>query len=167
MFIYDNRVEFSNPGVSLVPPERILNAQPKTRNPRLAGIMRQMDLCEEGGTGWDLAVAACESRHLSAPVIESSESLGTTKVVLYAPKVYAQMSKGERLDALYWHACLMYAQSESMNNQSLRERFGLDAERKNTVAVSRLIKEAVERGVVREETEGAPDKYKRYIPGWA
>ncbi len=167
VFIYDNRVEFSNPGVSLVPPERILNAQPKTRNPRLAGIMRQMDLCEEGGTGWDLAVAACESRHLSAPVIESSESLGTTKVVLYAPKVYAQMSKGERLDALYWHACLMYAQSESMNNQSLRERFGLDAERKNTVAVSRLIKEAVERGIVREETEGAPDKYKRYIPGWA
>ena len=68
---------------------------------------------------------------------------------------------------LYWRACLMYAQSESMNNQSLRERFGLDAERKNTVAVSRLIKEAVERGIVREETEGAPDKYKRNIPGWA
>ena len=167
VFIYDNRIEFSNPGVSLVPADRVLNAQPKTRNARLAGILRQMDLCEEGGTGWDLAVASCERRYLAAPTIESSESLGMTKVVLSAPKEFAVMSKGERLDSLYWHACLMYAQGESMNNQSLRERFGLEPERKNTVAISRLIKEAVDRGIVREEVSDAPDKYKRYIPGWA
>ena len=90
-----------------------------------------------------------------------------TKVVLSAPKEFAVMSKGERLDSLYWPACLMYAQGESMNNQSLRERFGLEPERKNTVAISRLIKEAVDRGIVREEVSDAPDKYKRYIPGWA
>ena len=39
--------------------------------------------------------------------------------------------KRERADALYWHACLMFANGTSMNNQSLRERFGLSNEHKN------------------------------------
>lgn len=164
--LYSNRIEFSNPGASLIPVDRVLNAQPKTRNNELVGLLRQMDLCEEGGTGWDYAVAACESSHMLAPKMVSSEELGTT-VTLYEGNAYERMTKEERLDALYWHACLMYSQGESMNNQSLRERFGLSDERKNTLAVSRLIREACERGIVKEEDEGAGTRYRHYIPQWA
>ncbi|WP_283170825.1 ATP-binding protein [Curtanaerobium respiraculi] len=163
--IYDNRIEFSNPGATLIPIERVLNAQPKTRNNDLADRLRLMDLCEEGGTGWDLAVAACEAQHLPAPRIESSEETGT-KVTLFIGSAYSHMTKRERMDAVYWHACLKYAQAESMNNQSLRERFGLGDERKDSLAISRLIRECCESGVIREEDEDAGTRYKRYIPGW-
>lgn len=164
--IYDNRIEFNNPGASLVPVERVLNAQPRTRNTELAKCLRLMDLCEEGGTGWDLAVAACEADHLPAPRMDSSEETGT-KVTLYRDSAYSRMTKQERCDATYWHACLKYAQGESMNNRSLRERFGLGDERKNTLAISRLIRDCCNEGIIREEDEEAGSRYKAYVPGWA
>lgn len=164
--LYDNRIEFNNPGASLIPPNRVLNAQPKTRNDRLVKALRQMDLCEEGGTGWDRAVAACEEIHMLAPRIESSEDTGT-KVTLFKGGAYRKMTKNERINALYWHCCLMYAQGESMSNQSLRERFGLEAERKNTLAMSRLLRECCENELIKEEDEDAGAKFKRYIPFWA
>ena len=77
------------------------------------------------------------------------------------------VKKSERKNAVYWHACLMYAQGESMSNQSLRERFGLSDEKKNVVAMSRLIKECLEEALIKEEDEDAGSKYKRYIPYWA
>ncbi len=163
--IYENRIEFSNPGMPLVPVERLLNARPRTRNPVLVDIMRQMDLCEEDGTGWDIAVDACESANLPAPQAECYEELGT-KVTLFGGRAYQRMTKAERKNAVYWHACLLYAQGESMSNQTLRERFGLDGARKNVVALSRLIRECVLDGLIREEDEEASDKLKRYVPYW-
>ncbi len=164
--VYENRIEFSNPGTTLIPISRVLNAQPKTRNNQLVRLLRLMDLCEEGGTGWDRAVEACENAHLAAPKITSDEEMGT-KVTLFRELGYRRMSKKERMDATYWHACLAYAQGEAMNNRSLRERFGLADEQKNTVAVSRLIKECCNSDLIKEEDPEAGAKYRRYIPFWA
>lgn len=164
--IYSNRIEFSNPGVCLLPTNRVLNAQPKTRNIRLVNQLRQMDLCEEGGTGWDLAVASCEAAHILPPRMETGEELGT-KVTLFEGIAYERMTKRERMDAAYWHACLLYAQGESMGNQSLRERFGLNSGRKETVAISRLIRDCCQEGLIKEEDADAGAKFKRYIPAWA
>ena len=125
-----------------------------------------MHLCEEQGSGWDIVVAACEQAHMAAPRVESDEQLGT-RVTLFAENAYERMRKAERKDAVYWHACLMFAQGESMGNQSLRERFGLDGSRKNLVAISRLIKECCDEGLIKEEDEDAGDRYRRYIPAWA
>ena len=36
------------------------------------------------------------------------------------------MTKEERIEACYQHCCLTYADNLTMNNQSLRERFGLN-----------------------------------------
>ena len=163
--IYSNRIEFTNPGATLIPCERLLNAQPKTRNNCLVGLLRQMDLCEEGGTGWDLAVAACEAAKLPAPEVETSHELGT-KVTVRCGVAYDRMTRTERRDAVYWHACLMYAQGESMSNQTLRDRFGLDDDKKNGVAISRLIRDCCEVNLIKEEDETAGAKYKRYIPAW-
>ncbi len=164
--VFQGRIEFSNPGMSLVPKEHMLNAQPKSRNAALAGLLRQMHLCEEQGSGWDIVVASCEREHLAAPKVESDEALGT-RVTLYEGDAYSRMKKAERKDAVYWHACLMCAKGDSMGNQSLRERFGLDDSRKNMVSISRLIKECCDEGLIKEEDEDAGDKYRRYIPFWA
>jgi len=164
--VFDGRIEFTNPGVSLIPTDRLLNAPPKTRNAEMVGIMRQMDLCEEGGTGWDIAVLECESVHLPAPRMDTDEETGT-KVTVFFDRAYDRMTKAERRDATYWHACLLYAQGESMSNQTLRERFGLSSERKNVVAISRLIRECCDAGLLREKDEEASDKFRRYMPAWA
>lgn len=163
--IYENRIEFSNPGISLIPVERMLNARPKTRNSMLVDIMRQMDLCEEDGTGFDIAVDACEAAHLPAPVASCDEELGT-QVTLFGGRAYDRMTKAERKNAVYWHACLLYAQGESISNQTLRERFGLEGARKNVISMSRLIRECLDDGLIREEDEDSSDKFKRYIPYW-
>lgn len=163
--IYENRIEFSNPGIPLIPIERMLNARPKTRNGALVSIMRQMDLCEEDGTGWDIAVDACEAEHLPAPAALCDEDLGT-QVTLFGGRAYDRMTKAERKNAVYWHACLLYAQGESMNNQTLRERFGLESARKNVIAMSRLIRECLDDGLIREEDEESSDKFRRYVPHW-
>lgn len=42
-----------------------------------------------------------------------------------------------------------------MSNQSLRERFGLSDEKKNTVAMSRLIRGCLEEALIKEEDEDA------------
>ena len=57
--------------------------------------------------------------------------------------------------------------SESMSNQSLRERFGLPDEKKNGVAISRLIRERSENKLIREEDGDAGPKFRGYIPAWA
>lgn len=164
--LFSNRIEFANPGVMLVPAERALNAQPKTRNSALVNIMRQMDLCEEEGTGWDIVVEDCEARHMIAPKVKTSESEGT-QITLYAGDAFSRMTKMERKWAAYWHACLLLSQDSALTNTSLRERFGLSDEKKDLVAVSRLIRECCDDEFLKEEDPNAGRRNMRYIPSWA
>lgn len=164
--LYSNRIVFSNPGESLIQVDRILNDPPKTRNMHLVNLLRQMDICEEGGTGWDIAVSACESAFIPAPRITSDAESGT-KVVLFSDLSYSRMSKAERLDALYWHACLKYAESEALSNQSLRERFGLDDSPNSSLAMSRLIREGCKEGLIKVQDDSVGSKARRYIPAWS
>lgn len=49
--IFDDRMEINNPGVPLVDPSRMLDSPPRSRNERLASLMRRMGICEERGSG--------------------------------------------------------------------------------------------------------------------
>ena len=164
--IFTHRIEFANPGVSLIPVERLLNALPKTRNGRLVNVLRLMDICEEEGTGWDVVIEACEEAHLRSPEVRTDEQDGTV-VTLFDVEGFSDMTKQQRKEAVYWHACLCYARREAMSNQSVRERFGLDDSRSSRLAVSRLIRECCEEGLIREEDPTVGTRYRRYIPAWA
>ncbi len=164
--VFANRIEFANPGVMLVPAERLLNAQPKTRNGALVNLLRQMDLCEEEGTGWDIVIDDCEARHMLAPKVASSDEDGT-EVVLYAGDAFSRMTKAERKAAAYWHACLMLSRDGALTNGSLRERFGLPSDKKDLVAISRLIRECCEEGLLKEEDPEVGKRHMRYVPFWA
>ena len=164
--LFENRIEFTNPGVSLIPVERLLNALPKTRNGKLVNALRLMDICEEEGTGWDVVIEACEEAHLRSPEVRTSELDGTI-VTLFDVDGFSNMTKRQRKEAVYWHACLCYARRDAMSNQSVRARFGLDDSRSNRLAVSRLIRECCEDGLIREEDPDVGTRYRRYIPAWA
>ena len=49
--IFSNRVEITNPGTPLVDVMRIIDNPPKSRNEKLASVMRRLNMCEELGRG--------------------------------------------------------------------------------------------------------------------
>lgn len=162
--IFDQRVEITNPGAPLIDPQRFLDFPPKTRNPKLAAMMRRMQICEEAGTGVDKAVEVIEDCWL--PAAEFRVKGDNTQVVLFGPKKFSDMTKPERAHACYQHACLRYVQEKQMTNMSLRGRFGLPAKRH--ASVSRVIKSAMDDGLVKVfENGSAVGRGASYVPFWA
>lgn len=85
---------------------------------------------------------------------------------MYPQKSLKEMTKQEKIQACYQHACLKYEDNEKINNQSLRERFELS---KNEVSVvSRIISDTVDAGLIKAaDIETASRKYMTYIPFYA
>ena len=161
--IFSDRFEVTNPGAPLIEPERFLDHPPISRNEKMAAFMRRIGVCEERGSGFDKVVFESELYQLPAPEIEVYES--HTKITLLSHKEYKDMDKEDRVRSCYLHACLKRVNREAMTNTTLRERFNIDE--KNRSMISRLIKETVDRGLIKLENEKAGDKSKRYLPFWA
>lgn len=124
--------------------------------------MRRMGICEELGTGWDKIVVQCELHQIPAPRILIYEE--STKVILFSEIRFSDLSNEDRLWGCYLHACIKYLRGEFLTNSSLRNRFGLKTS--SSGMVSRLIKEAVEKKMIRPfDPETAP-RYMKYIPIW-
>ena len=161
--IFENRVEVTNPGTPLVDVLRIIDNPPKSRNEKLASLMRRLKMCEELGRGWDRMVLACEAQFLPAPRIDVFQD--STKVTLFSKIEFSNIPMEEKLWSCYLHACLMYVQGEVLTNKSLRDRFGV----KETSAgsVSRLIKESVREKLIKPIDPDTAKRYMKYIPIWA
>jgi ATP-dependent DNA helicase RecG len=161
--IFEDRIEFTNPGIPLVDPERFVDRPPISRNEVLASLLRRTGICEERGSGWDKVVFDTEFYQLPAPLAEVTAD--HTRVVLYAHRSLSKMDKADKARAVYLHACLRYVSQQNMTNTNVRERFGIKA--KNIAMASRLIRDAVEaRLIVPFDLEAAP-KLMRYVPYWA
>lgn len=161
--VFFDRIEITNPGVPLVEVERFLDTPPRSRNEILASMMRRVGVCEERGSGIDKVVFQTELYQLPAPVFEVSNE--AMRSVLFAHRPLAKMDKSDRIRACYLHACLKFVNREFMTNSTLRERFGIET--KNKATASRLIKEAVEAGVIRLHDANAAPKLMKYVPWWA
>ncbi len=161
--LFANRIEMTNPGTPLVDIQRIIDNPPKSRNEKLASLMRRFRMCEELGTGWDKIVISCEAYQLPAPRIELYEE--NTRVTLFAFKQFTALSSEERIRACYLHACVQFVQNEYLTNASLRERFGLS---KTTAgSISRLIKDTVDQNLIKPFDPQTSNKYMKYVPIWA
>ncbi len=155
--IFNNRIEITNPGKPLIDTDRFIDHSPQSRNEMLASMMRRMNFCEERGSGVDKVIHEIEVYQLPAPEFITGDNY--TRVILYAPKSLRKMSRIDKIRACYQHACLRYVSGEYMTNQSLRERFGIKKE--NYSIVSRIIKESLKAGVIKEY-----EKSRMYIPFW-
>lgn len=163
--VFDDRVEFSNPGASLIQVPRLVNDPPQSRNPRLAKLARRLHICEEAGSGWDKIIRSCELMQLPAPEIQESRGdAPSMRVRLMQRRPYRDLTVDERLQACYWHACLQYANGNALTNASLRERFGLSSS--SSSQISRLIADAISDRLIRPVDADAANKKMRYIPAW-
>ena len=159
--VFSNRLVMTNPGSCLNDVNRLIDLPPHSRNEAMAQFMLQLNMCERRGSGYDRAVAAIEAMLLPAYKVQSGDDY--TRVFMYPAKSLKDMSKDEKVIACYQHACLLYENNLTLNNQAVRERFGLD-KNKNSVA-SRIIADAVERGLlVAADSENISKKFTSYIP---
>ena len=125
--------------------------------------MRRLKMCEELGTGWDKIVITCELFQLPAPKIELYPD--STRVTLFSEIPFSNIPPEDKLWACYLHACIKHIQGEQLTNSSLRERFGLKDSAAGTI--SRLIKEAMNRELIKPLDPATAPRYMRYIPSWA
>ncbi len=161
--LFKDRMEITNPGIPLVDVKRIIDNPPKSRNERLASLMRRLRMCEELGTGWDKIVISCEVRQLPTPRIELYEE--STRVTIFSKISFTGMILEDRLWACYMHACILHVQGEALTNSSLRNRFGVP--QTSSGSISRLIKEAVTKGIIKPLDPATSNKYMKYVPFWA
>ncbi|GAA0536727.1 helix-turn-helix domain-containing protein [Paractinoplanes ferrugineus] len=161
--IFDDRIEITNPGRPLVDPLRFIDSPPLSRNEKLGRVMRRGGICEERGSGWDKIGFEIEYHQLPAPLVEVTQD--HTKVTLYGHRDLKDMDRSDRVRAVYLHACLRYVSGKKSTNTTVRERFGIDP--KNSARASRLIKEAMEEGLVVLRDPQAPLKLREYVPWWA
>lgn len=160
--VFANRIEITNSGIPLIDVKRIIDNPPKSRNEKLASIMRRLRMCEELGTGWDKIVISCEMLQLPAPKIDLfAESI---KVTLFSEMPFSSISPEDKLWACYLHACILHVKGEQLTNSSLRERFGL--KQSSSGSVSRLIKEAVEQKLIKPLDPDTAPRHMKYIPIW-
>ena len=161
--IFEDRIEITNPGTPLVDPDRFVDTPPRSRNEALASLLRRIGICEERGSGWDKVVFETEFYQLPAPLAEVA--VGNTRVVLYAHRSLARMDKADKVRAVYLHACLRCVSRQYLTNTSVRERFRIKPE--NIAMASRLIRDAVELGLIVPFDPEAGPKQMRYVPYWA
>lgn len=162
--IFGNRLTITNPGYSLNDVTRLIDLPPHSRNEQMAQLMLQLGLCERRGSGVDRAVEAMEKMLLPAYKAESGDDY--TRVTLFPKKSVSDMTKEERIEACYQHCCLAYADNEAMNNQSVRERFGLN-KNQGTIA-SHIIADTVAKGLIKSANPDSDSrKFVSYIPFYA
>jgi hypothetical protein len=82
-----------------------------------------------------------------------------------AHKPYKDMSVEERLWTCYSHAYLQKTRGQKLTNASLHVRLGISEENKSVV--SRLIKSAVAKGLIKPFDATTAPRYMGYVPFWA
>ncbi len=162
--IFSDRMEITNPGIPLIDTLRFIDEPPRSRNEKLAALMRRMAICEERGSGIDKVIFHIEVFQLPAPDFRASTD--STIAVLYGARKFVQMKREERIRACYQHACLKYVSGGEMTNASLRKRLGIKDS--NYPAASRIIKDAINEGFIKSKREGDGSKRdSSYLPAWA
>ena len=144
-------MEITNPGAPLIDTLRFIDEPPRSRNERLAALMRRMTICEERGSGIDKVIFHIEVFQLPAPDFRVSAE--STIAVLYGPRKFVQMNREERIRACYQHACLQYVSGKHMTNASLRKRLGIKDS--NYPIASKIIKYAFQSGLIKSKIEKA------------
>lgn len=161
--IYSNRIEISNAGEPLIDTARFIDVN-KSRNDRLAFHMRQLGLCEEKGSGIDRVISQTEVSQLPPPQFRVRPNQTVVTVAGYRP--FSDLTMPERISACYQHCALKYVLDEVMTNESLRDRFGLSADKSSSV--SQVIRACVESGMIKpDESAGSSRRNARYVPSWA
>lgn len=161
--LFDNRMLISSPGVPLIDTERFIDGY-RSRNEKLADLMRRLGICERLSSGIDKVITGVEAAQLPAPDFRVQNDL--TISILFAAKPLEEMDRGERVRACYQHCVVRFVDGLETSNKSLRDRFGLSESGVETV--SRVLRDTIAAGKIKiDETRSSSTKFRYYLPFWA
>jgi ATP-dependent DNA helicase RecG len=109
--MYQDRIEITNPGSSLIDVDRIIDER-QSRNERFAAAMREIGLCEERGGGIDKAIIEIEEMNLPASEFFPSEN--SMRVVIFGPKNFSQLSKADKVWSCFCHCVVRWIRHDYM-----------------------------------------------------
>ena len=110
--------------------------------------------------------ALINSELYKLPPMRFSVSENRTTVTLFSYRPLSEINKQERLAACYQHACLMFEDNIAINNQSVRERFGLN--KNQSSAASRILADTIEEKLIKpSDEESVSKKFSTYVPFYA
>ena len=162
--VFQRRMEISNPGTPLISPDRFIDHPPRSRNEKLASMMRRMNICEERGSGIDRAIDCIEVFQLPAP--EFLDDRDFMRVTLFGHQNIGEMGRVDKVRACYQHCCLRWVCRDYMTNTSLRKRLGINDE--NYPMASRIIKDTMDKGLIRlYDPENKSNRTRKYVPFWS
>lgn len=162
--VFPRRVEVTNPGRPLIEPDRFLDLPARSRNGRMAAMMRRLGMCEELGSGIDRVLGAIEVFQLPPPEFAVADQ--STRVTLLAHRTFGEMNREERVRAAYQHAALKFVTHERMTNATLRLRLGVKDG--NYPQVSLVLRQALDSGLILpDDPENRAPRHAKYIPYWA
>lgn len=156
--IFQNRVEITNPGKSIIDVWGFYDSN-KSRNEKLAFYMRKLKLCEELGSGIDRIVEKSEIENRFTPKYLTNDEYVNVK--LFKNKEFEQMTDEDKMNIMFYRCCYCYTLENYMTNTTLRKRFSLDDSKKSVDKITRLIVKAKNKGYIKQ----GPNK--SYIPFWA
>ena len=161
--IFSDRLEITNPGIPLISPLRFIDERAPPRNEGIATFLRRVNICEERGSGIDKVIDAVEKWQLPAPEFSATER--HTRINLYAPRTFREMSSKDRTRACYQHVSLMYVFNQPATNASLRKRFSFHDE--DYKIVSKIISDTIQEKLIKPyDPENRSRRHARYIPYW-
>ena len=126
--------------------------------------MRKCGICEERGSGYDKIVTATSSSGLPAPRVGQQQGR-FTRATIFSKVPFDLASKEDRVRTCYMQACFASVTAEALTNADVRELFGLPADAK--VKASHVIRDALERGLIKPVDPDTAPRYMRYVPLWA
>lgn len=161
--IFLDKIKFTNPGSPLIDTDRFIGAPAKSRNEKLAKLMRDCRLCEERGSGVERACRAVEESLQASPSFENVED--STIVTLFMTSNFSSMSSNDRVRVCYQHAQLKYLDGDTINNASLRERLGLN--KNQSASATGVINDTIAAGLIKPVDRDQANKNSRYVPHYA
>lgn len=158
--IFDDRIEFTNAGVPLIPVERFIDYPPQTRNHHLAEETFKIGISESRGSGWDKVAIEAGDNGFPAPRPDVTSS--TTRVIVSKKRNLSEMTNEERMWTLYIHACLLWTNKKFVTNTSVRELFNIPND--NLSMASNLLSQAQKSHLIRVFDPEAGPKSRKYVP---
>ncbi|MCM1246786.1 MAG: transcriptional regulator, partial [Roseburia sp.] len=116
----------------------------------------------ERGSGFDRMEEGMRDLTILAPKVEIGDDFSRTKLYWYAS--LSKWTKEDKIRTCYLYTCYCYVNEIEVSNAVLRERFGVDE--KNKAVVSRIIRDTVDKGLIKIENDAVGVRARRYVPYW-
>ena len=161
--LFDNRLEVTNPGTPVVDVKEFVRVS-NPRNVALTAKMREMNMCENRGSGIQRLMSENEIHRRADP--EFLVVGGLTKARITGKQNFTSLTLDERIWAVFMHASFRFESGSHMTNATFRERYGLTKAR--TTLVTNAINATLDVGMIKQYDESSQSRrYAKYVPFWA